>query len=110
MLFFSGRAPGWRRSAAYSTPMHLFIPRKSCSALRSISKDDQQPYNASQTIRLFLLLGSQSRPTLEATLNSPDQQARSFAKATIDALQGNHRAFGYLDARIDLTDFCLDNA
>ncbi len=80
----------------------LFTPevlRKAASNL----KQDQIRYNASRTVRLFLLLGDQSLPALREISAAGDQQASMLAKATIDALGGKRKAFGYLAAKLDLT-------
>lgn len=67
-------------------------------------RDDTQNYNASHAVRLFLLLGDQSLPTLRKAASSKDQQTRYLAKAIIDALtKGSHDAFGYLNSKVKLT-------
>jgi hypothetical protein len=80
----------------------LFTPdvlRKAAANL----KQDQVRYNASRAVRLFLLLGDQSLPALRDMSTAGDPQARMLAKATIDALGGKRKAFGYLVAKLDIT-------
>jgi hypothetical protein len=84
----------------------LFTP----SVLNEVAKnlkDDTESYNASQGIRLFLLLGDQSLPTLREATKSSDNQTASLARATIDALSGKRKAFGFLASKtlLDFTPF-----
>jgi hypothetical protein len=65
-------------------------------------KNDTEEANASQTVRLYLLLGDQSIPALQGISRSGDAQAVNLSKATIDALKGKRRAFGYLNAKVYL--------
>lgn len=69
--------------------------------------NDNIGWNASQTVRLFLVLGDRTVPILKEAAQSPDSQARNFARATLDALKGNRRAFGYLNSKVDLTQGLL---
>jgi hypothetical protein len=59
--------------------------------------------NAGLAVRLFLLLGDQSLPVLREAAHSSDPQARNLARATLDALGGKRRGFGYLQAKVELT-------
>jgi hypothetical protein len=59
-------------------------------------KNDNERFNASQAVRLFLLLGNQSLPTLHEGVKSSDKQAATLARATIDALGGSRKAFVFL--------------
>jgi hypothetical protein len=77
----------------------LFTPAVLAKAVENL-KSDNIWYNASQAVRLFLLLGDSSLPALHAAAKSPDNQTSSLAKATIDALGGNHKAFGYLGSKV----------
>jgi hypothetical protein len=79
----------------------LFTPAVLATATANLKKDNIT-YNASQAVRLFLLLGDSSLPTLREAAKSSDDQTSSLAKATIDALSGNHKAFGYLGSKIQL--------
>ena len=80
----------------------LFTPAIFDSAAANLRADNQK-YNASQAVRLFLLLGDQSVPTLRKVASSNDNQTRYLANATIDALtKGSHNAFGYLSANLNL--------
>ena len=80
----------------------LFTPEVLGKAAANL-KQDQVRYNASQTVRLFLLLGDQSLPALREAIASGNSQAAMIAKATIDALGGKRKAFGYLVAKLDIT-------
>jgi hypothetical protein len=84
----------------------LFSPAVLAKAAGNLKSDDTW-YNASQAVRLFLLLGNSSLPSLRTVAKSPDNQGSSLAKATIDALGGNHKAFGYLGSKVllELTPF-----
>jgi hypothetical protein len=66
-------------------------------------RQDQIRYNASRAVRLFLLLGDQSIPVLREVSGDADPQAAMFAQATIDALGGKRKAFGYLVSKLDLS-------
>jgi hypothetical protein len=77
----------------------LFTPVVLAKAAESL-KTDNIWYNASQAVRLFLLLGDSSLPALRSAAKSTDNQTSSLAKATIDALGGNHKAFGYLGSKV----------
>src|SRR5437588_582868 len=80
----------------------LFTPEVLRKAAANL-KQDQVRYNASRAVRLFLLLGDQSIPTLREVCGAGDPQAAMLAKATIDALGGKRKAFGYLVAKLDIT-------
>ncbi len=66
-------------------------------------KNDERDFNAGQAVRLFLLLGDQSLPSLREAMKSPDKQCKSLARATIDGLSGKRQAFGYLNSKVYLT-------
>jgi hypothetical protein len=66
-------------------------------------KKDEIRFNASRAVRLCLLLGDQSIPVLREVSGDADPQAAMFARATIDALGGKRKAFGYLFSKVDLT-------
>jgi len=84
----------------YST---LFTPAILDSVAANLRADNQR-YNASHAVRLFLLLGDQSLPALRKEASSGDRQSRYLAAAAIDALtKGSHNAFGYLNANLNLT-------
>lgn len=84
----------------------LYTPEVMKRAAASLA-DDKIGYNASQAIRLFLILGDRSAPILKEAAKSRDAQAKSFALATLDALKGNRHAFGYLNTRVSLVDKLL---
>src|SRR6266705_6922413 len=73
----------------------LFTPEVLARAADNLSADDV-PSNASQAVRIFLLLGEQSLPTLRELAAEGDSQEGNFARATIDALGRKRKAFGYL--------------
>jgi hypothetical protein len=79
----------------------LYTPEILAKAAANLKNDDKDS-NASQAVRLFLLLGDQSLPTLREAAKSSDVQARSLARATIDALAGKRSAFGYLVSKVYL--------
>jgi hypothetical protein len=66
-------------------------------------RTDNQPSNAGWAVRFFLLLGDRSLETLRNVIRSEDAQARSLASAVIDGLGGSRKAFGYLQARVELS-------
>jgi len=80
----------------------LFTPEVLRRATAHLRKD-QIRYNASRAVRLFLLLGDQSIPALREVSGDADPQAAMFARATIDALGGKRKAFGYLVSKLDLS-------
>jgi hypothetical protein len=80
----------------------LFTPEVLRRAAVSLRKDNIR-YNASRAVRLFLLLGDQSIPALREVSGDADPQAAMFARATVDALGGKRKAFGYLVSKLDLS-------
>jgi len=88
--FFDNYAPLYTPEVLRKAALHL--------------RNDKISYNASQAVRLFLLLGDQSLPTLREAQASGDQQTKMLAKATIDALAGKRKAFGYLVSKLDITE------
>jgi hypothetical protein len=80
----------------------LFTPEVLRRATVHLRKD-QIRYNASRAVRLFLLLGDQSIPALREVSGDADPQAAMFARATIDALGGKRKAFGFLVSKLDLS-------
>jgi hypothetical protein len=79
----------------------LFTPAVLAKVAENLRGDDSR-YNASQAVRLFLLFGDQSLPTLRVAVNSSDTQGKRLARATIDALAGKRVAFGYLASKLYL--------
>jgi hypothetical protein len=51
----------------------------------------------------MLLLGEAAVPALREVMGSKNRQAAMLAKATIDAIAGKRKAFGYLVSELDLT-------
>ncbi|HEV2803646.1 MAG TPA: hypothetical protein VGW57_01830 [Chthoniobacterales bacterium] len=80
----------------------LFTPEVMRRAAANLSEDHFR-YNASRAVRLFLLLGDQSLPALRDAARDGDRQAKMLARATIDALGGKRKAFGYLVSKVDVT-------
>ncbi len=80
----------------------LFTPEVLRRATVHLRKD-QIRFNASRAVRLFLLLGDQSIPALREVSGDADPQAAMFARATVDALGGKRKAFGYLVSKLDLS-------
>ena len=97
-------ATAWvaKRRGILSDYAPLFTPEVLRKAAANL-KQDQVRYNASRAVRLFLLLGDQSIPTLHEISGAGDPQAAMLAKATIDALGGKRKGFGYLVAKLDIT-------
>jgi hypothetical protein len=65
-------------------------------------KNDEIRYNASQAMRLFLMLPKQSAPVVREVSNSSDRQQRYLTQAFLDALRGSKNAVGYLNAKLKL--------
>jgi hypothetical protein len=80
----------------------LFTPEVLRRATVSLRKDDIR-FNASRAVRLYLLLGDQSIPALREVSGDADKQAAMLARATIDALGGKQKAFGYLVSKLDIS-------
>jgi hypothetical protein len=80
----------------------LFTPEVLAKVATNLRSDDR-PYNASQAVRLFLLLGDQSLPTLREAARTSDSQGKNLARATIDALAGKRTAFGYLVSKVQIS-------
>jgi hypothetical protein len=87
----------------WETKVDLFTPEVLEVAAANLVNDDIG-WNASAAVRLFLILGARSEPTLLRATRSSDSQARYFAKATLDALKGERRAFGYLGSKVNLSE------
>jgi hypothetical protein len=67
-------------------------------------KDDDTPFNGSQAVGTFLLLGEHGLPTLQNSARSSDRQMANFSRALIDAIRyGKHEAFGYLSAQVSIS-------
>ena len=79
----------------------LFTPAVLAKVATNL-RSDNRAWNASQAVRLFLLLGDQSLPTLREAVRSSDRQGKNLARATIDALAGKRAAFGYLVSKLYL--------
>jgi hypothetical protein len=96
-------ATAWlfKKRGIFETKVDLFTPEVLELAAANLA-DDGVRWNASATIRLFLILGDRSVPTLRHATRSSDSQTRYFALATLDALKGERQAFGYLSSKVDL--------
>jgi hypothetical protein len=83
----------------------LFTPEVLRRAAANLAAD-HEPSNASQAVRLFLLLGDQSLPTLREVASSASESSQegNLARATIDALAGKRKAFGYLISKLSINE------
>jgi hypothetical protein len=81
---------------------NVFTPGVVTAAATHLRNDDERS-NAGWAVRFFLLLGNRALGPLREVAHSNDPQARSLANATIDALGGSRKAFGYLQARVELS-------
>jgi hypothetical protein len=98
-------ATAWlfKKRGIFETKVELFTPDV-LDLLAANLASDKIRWNASAAVRLFLILGPRSEATLLAATHAPDSQERYFAKATLDALKGDHRAFGYLGSKVNLNE------
>jgi hypothetical protein len=64
---------------------------------------DKVDWNASQAVRTYLIIGRPSLRYLEALKDSRDAQTRDYVLATIDAIGGSKRAYGYLGSQLALS-------
>lgn len=92
----------YKKRGILETKVDLFTPVLGVAAANLAN--DKVSWNAAGAVRLFIMLGERSVPTLQAATRSRDSQSRYFAKATLDALKGEHRAFGYLGSKVDLSE------
>ena len=81
---------------------NVFTPTVLTAAATHLRADNQSS-NAGWAVRFFLLLGDRSLDTLRKVADSDDAQARNLATAVVDGLSGSRKAFGYLQARVELT-------
>jgi hypothetical protein len=58
--------------------------------------------NAGQAVRFYLIIGKPSLPHLEPLAKSDEEQTRDLAAATIDAMNGSRRAYGFLASQISI--------
>ncbi|MDB6138898.1 MAG: hypothetical protein JWO94_1970 [Verrucomicrobiaceae bacterium] len=72
--------------------------------------DDHIYYNAGQAVRFYLIIGRPSEPHLRAAKASSDAQTRDLATATLDAMNGSHKAYGYLGAQVAIEMDLLNSA
>jgi hypothetical protein len=82
--------------------MPKFDPHVWDTAAISLAPDDIEG-NAGQAIRFYLVIGTAALPHLQPLTTSKDFQTRNLSSATVDALGGNRKAYGYLAAHV-----CLD--
>ena len=67
-------------------------------------RNDSVEYNASQAVRLFLLIGDPGLPILREAVKAGDAQTKDYCRALIDALtKGKHEAFAYLNWKTELS-------
>jgi hypothetical protein len=80
---------------------HLFNDEVIGVAAAALKTDDIR-FNASEAMRLFLMLPRQSTPVVRSVANSSDPQQRYLARAFLDALRGSKDAVGYLNSKLQL--------
>lgn len=68
---------------------------------RSLRSDDIEG-NAGQAIRFYLIIGNSALPYLEPLTKSKEEQTQDLAAATIDAMKGSRRAYGYLVSNVNI--------
>ena len=81
------------------------VPRFSPHVWDTIGRSlqaDNISYNAGQAIRVYLIIGKDSLPHLAPLAKSSEPQTRDYASATIDAMNGSRRAYGYLGSQVRL--------
>jgi hypothetical protein len=71
------------------------------TAAVSLKPDDIEG-NAGQAVRFYLLVGPDALPHLKPLETSDDPQTRSLVSATVDALGGSKRAYGYLAMHVNV--------
>ncbi len=76
-----------------------FSPHVWDTAANSL-RSDRIVGNAGQAVRFYLIIGKTSLPYLQPLTKSSEAQTRNFASATIDAMGGSRRAYGYLGTQI----------
>ena len=82
--------------------LSLFTPAVLTKAAANLHSDEVN-HNAGWAIRLFFILGDAALPILQETAKSDDVQARSLARAAIDArTKGTRDAFGFLCSKVVL--------
>jgi hypothetical protein len=92
-----------------STNAHLYTDKVLGLAAAAL-KNDNIKWNASEAMRLFLMLPKQGTPIVRAVSNSSDSQQRYLARAFLDALRGSKNAVGYLNAKLKLYTGLLPNS
>lgn len=78
-----------------------FSPHVWETVAKSLRSDDVEG-NAGQAIRFYLIIGKPSLPHLEPLAKSAEEQTRDFAAATIDAMKGSRRAYGFLASQVGI--------
>lgn len=99
-------ATAWlfKKRGIFETKMDLFTTPEVLGVAAANLARDNVNWNASGAIRLFLILGERSVPALRTATRSSDSQTKYLAKATLDALKGERRAFGYLGSKVNLSE------
>jgi hypothetical protein len=91
----------FKRHNVLSANAHLYTDEVLGLAAAAL-KTDNVRFNASEAVRLFLMLPKQSTPIVRAVSNSSDPQQRYLARALLDALRGSKNAVGYLNSKLSL--------
>ena len=78
-----------------------FSPSVWSTAAASL-KADKIDGNAGQAVRFYLTIGTDALPYLKPLETSDDPQTRSLATATVDAMGGSKRAYGYLAVNVSV--------
>lgn len=69
------------------------------TAARNLRSDNIEG-NAAQAVRFYLMIGKPALSHIEPLKKATEDQTRDFASATIDAMNGSRRAYGYLASHI----------
>jgi hypothetical protein len=86
--------------------LEAIVPQLSPHVWQVIGKamrSDDEDFNAGQAVRVCLMIGKPSLPYLREIAKSKDPQARELAQATINAMGGSRKAYGFLGATV-----CVD--
>jgi hypothetical protein len=101
MWFIWGTISLLQKHGELAAALPTFSPRVWDTMARSLKNDDID-FNAGQAVRSYLIIGKDSLPHLKPLLQSADPQAHDLASATIDAMGGSRRAYGYLAVIVDI--------
>ena len=99
----------FKKHNVLSANAHLYTDQVLGVAVAAL-KNDNVGYNASEAMRLFLMLPKQSTPIVRAVSDASDSQQRYLARAFLDAIRGSKNAVGYLNAKLKLYTGLLPNS